>query len=411
MATFTNAGGSNDGVVGTTTSHDASGVVGNNSDATARNANKPSGHGVLGATQVPDGAGVFGVHAGFGIGTGGVGLIGVWGGSLNGVGVLGVSAPPGAKGGDGVQGITNSEFRNGIYGRNESNVARGNNAPAGNGVLGYSRVPDGAGVMGVGAGGAIGVQGASTGHAIMGKGARGVTGIGSLSGVWGIAEGSGWAGLFNGPILVSESAIFQRDVTVVHPAGECVHAETESTTQSAVAIYQKNADSDTAALFVKHEGRRNAAFFDGNVVVTGDLTFTDAADCAEDFDIAEGDLAEAGTVMVLGANGRLETCTRAYDKRVMGIVSGAASYRPGIVLDKRPDLPGRKPIALMGKVFCKVDASHGEVQAGDLLTTSPTPGHAMRADAGAAAFGTVIGKAMQPLGHGCGLVAVLVGLR
>ena len=71
---------------------------------------------------MPDGAGVFGVHAGVGIGSGGLGLIGVWGGSVNGVGVLGISAPPGAKGGDGVQGITNSEIRNGVYGRNDSTV-------------------------------------------------------------------------------------------------------------------------------------------------------------------------------------------------------------------------------------------------------------------------------------------------
>jgi len=200
-------------------------------------------------------------------------------------------------------------------------------------------------------------------------------------------------------------------VQAIHPSGEAVHAETMSTTMSAVAIYQKNAGSDSAALFVKHEGRKNAAFFDGNVVVTGDLVFTDAADCAEDFDIADSDLSEPGTVMVLGGSGRLEACARAYDKRVIGVISGAASYRPGIVLDKRPDLPGRKPIALIGKVFCKVDAGHGGVEVGDLLTTSSTVGHAMRADAGAAAGGTVIGKAMQPLAHGCGLIAVLVGLR
>jgi len=411
LATLTNPGGSGDGVVGTTTSHDANGVVGNNSDATARNANKPSGHGVLGATQVPDGAGVFGLHAGFGIGSGGVGLIGVWGGSLNGVGVLGVSAPPGLKGGDGVQGVTNNEIRNGIYGRNESTVARGIKDSTGNGVLGFSNVPDGAGVLGVSGNNGIGVQGASSGHAIMGKGGFGVTGIGTQSGVWGIAQGTGWAGLFNGPILVSETAYFQRDVQAIHPSGEAVHAETMSTTMSAVAIYQKNAGSDSAALFVKHEGRKNAAFFDGNVVVTGDLVFTDAADCAEDFDIADSDLSEPGTVMVLGGSGRLEACARAYDKRVIGVISGAASYRPGIVLDKRPDLPGRKPIALIGKVFCKVDAGHGGVEVGDLLTTSSTVGHAMRADAGAAAGGTVIGKAMQPLAHGCGLIAVLVGLR
>lgn len=411
MATFTNPGGASDGVVGTTTSHDANGVVGRNSDATPRNANKPSGHGVFGSTQTPDGAGVFGGHSGMGVGAGGVGLIGVWGGSVNGVGVLGVSAPPGAKGGDGVQGITNSEIRNGIYGRNVSTTTRGNAEPAGNGVLGYSSVPNGAGVMGLSGAGGIGVQGASSGHAVMGKGGFGVTGIGSIIGIWGIAEGSGWAGQFSGPVLVRDSAYFERDVTVIHPAGECVHAETQSTTVSAVAVFQKNASSDTAALYVRHDGGKTAAFFDGNVVVTGDIVFTNAADCAEEFDVVEAGLAEPGTVMVLGADGRLEPCSRAYDRRVIGVVSGAASYRPGIVLDKRPELPGRRPIALMGKVFCKVDADHGALEVGDLLTTSPTEGHAMRAESGAIACGAVIGKAMQSLDQGCGLVAVLVALQ
>jgi hypothetical protein len=411
MATFTNAGANSDGVVGTTTSHDANGVVGRNSDATPRNANKPSGHGVFGATQVPDGAGVFGGHAGLGIGAGGVGLIGVWGGSVNGVGVLGVSAPPGAKGGDGVQGITNSEIRNGIYGRNDSTTTRGNDHPAGNGVLGYSRVPNGAGVMGVSGAGGFGVQGASTGHAVIGKGGFGVTGMGSIIGVWGIGQGSGWAGQFSGPVLVTGSAYFQQDVTVLNPAGECVHAETQSTTVAAVAVYQKNASSDSAALYAKHDGGRTAAFFDGNIVVTGDIVLTNAADCAEDFDVVEAELAEPGTVMVLGADGRLEPCTRAYDKRVIGVISGAASCRPGIVLDKRPELTGRMPIALLGKVFCKVDAGHGALEVGDLLTTSPTEGHAMRAESGATAFGTVIGKAMQALDQGRGLIAVLVALQ
>ena len=411
MPTFTNPGGNNNGVVGTTTSHDANGVVGHNSDTTARNANKPSGHGVFGGTQVPDGAGVFGVHAGFGIGSGGLGLVGVWGGSANGVGVLGISAPPGAKGGDGVQGIANSEIRNGIYGRNDSTTKRGTADPAGNGVLGYTRVPDGAGVMGVASGGGIGVQGASTGHAVMGKGGFGVTGMGSIIGVWGIAQGTGWAGQFTGDVLVTGSAYFQRDVTVIRPAGECVHAETQSHTEAAIAAYQKNPTADSAALYAKHDGGRTAAFFEGNVVVTGDIILTNAADCAEDFDVAEAALDEPGTVMVLGADGRLEPCSRAYDKRVVGVVSGAASFRPGIVLDKRCDLAGRRPIALMGKVFCKVDAAHGKIEVGDLLTTSPTEGHAMRADSVAAAFGAVIGKAMQPLDQACGLIAVLVALQ
>jgi hypothetical protein len=57
VATFTNAGANTNGVVGTTSTHDANGVVGHNSDATPRNANKASGHGVFGGTLVPDGAG------------------------------------------------------------------------------------------------------------------------------------------------------------------------------------------------------------------------------------------------------------------------------------------------------------------------------------------------------------------
>jgi hypothetical protein len=413
MATFTNDGSNNNGVVGTTASHDANGVVGHNSDSTARNASKPSGHGVFGDTQVPDGAGVFGAHTGLGIGSGGVGLIGVWGGSVNGVGVVGISAPPGAKGGDGVQGITNSEIRNGIYGRNDSTTKRDNNDPAGNGVFGYTRVPDGAGVMGVSGAGGIGVSGASTGYGVLGKGGIiGVTGMGSHIGVWGIADGTaGWAGQFTGDVLVTGSAYFQRDVTVINPTGECVHAETQSTTVSAIAAFQKNATSNTAALYAKHDGGRAAAFFDGNVVVTGDIVLTNAADCAEDFDVAEAGLSEPGTVMVLGADGCLEACARAYDKRVIGVVSGAGGFRPGIVLDQQSDVPGRRPIALMGKVFCKVDADHGKVEVGDLLTTSPTEGHAMRADLVAVAFGTVIGKAMQPLDQGRGLIAILVALQ
>jgi hypothetical protein len=360
---------------------------------------------------VPDGAGIFGAHAGVGIGSGGVGLIGVWGGSVNGVGVVGISAPPGQKGGDGVQGITNSEIRNGIYGRNDSTTARGNNDPAGNGVFGYTRMPDGAGVMGVSGAGGTGVAGASTGHAVMGKGGFGVTGMGSIIGVWGIGEGAGWAGQFSGPVLVSGPSFFQSTVTAINAAGEAINAQTQSVNVAAIAAYQKNAGSDSAAFYAKHDGGSTAGFFEGNVVVTGDIVLTNAADCAEEFDIAESALDEPGTVMVLGEAGRLEACSRAYDKRVVGIISGAESLRPGIVLDKRTDVEGRRPIALMGKVFCKVDADHGAVAVGDLLTTSPTEGHAMRAQCVPEAFGAVLGKALQALDTGGGMIAVLVALQ
>jgi hypothetical protein len=62
-------------------------------------------------------------------------------------------------------------------------------------------------------------------------------------------------------------------------------------------------------------------------------------------------------------------------------------------------------------VYCKVDAGYGAIEAGDLLTTSPTSGHAMRTSDPARAFGAVIGKALQPLSDGVGLIPVLVALQ
>jgi hypothetical protein len=67
------------------------------------------------------------------------------------------------------------------------------------------------------------------------------------------------------------------------------------------------------------------------------------------------------------------------------------------------------PIALSGTVVCKVDAGYGAIRVGDLLTTSATAGHAMRAPE--AIPGTIIGKALESLDTGTGLIKVLVMLR
>jgi hypothetical protein len=154
-----------------------------------------------------------------------------------------------------------------------------------------------------------------------------------------------------------------------------------------------------------------AGYFEGNVVVTGDITMANAADCAEEFDIGSAAAAEPGTVMVFGKDGMLLPCQQAYDKRVVGVTSGAGEYKPGIVLDRRPSDQTRQAIALMGKVLSKVDAGYGAVEVVDLLTTSPTPGHAMKAQDPTKAFGAVIGKAMRPLAAGQGTIPVLIALQ
>ena len=153
-----------------------------------------------------------------------------------------------------------------------------------------------------------------------------------------------------------------------------------------------------------------AGRFEGDVEVTGDIRLLNA-DCAEEFDIAGVEAIEPGTVMVLGEEGDLKPSDHAYDKRVAGVISGAGGYKPGIVLDKQPTQRSRLPVALLGKVFCKVDAGPAPVEVGDLLTTSDTPGHAMKAGDASKAFGSVIGKALRPLKTGRGLIPILIALQ
>jgi hypothetical protein len=214
---------------------------------------------------------------------------------------------------------------------------------------------------------------------------------------------------------------------------EGVHAETQSPTTAAMAAYQMNPNSDSAALYAKHTGKRTAAFFEGdvrstgkgffdsdvrtagNIVASGSVTCLDVnltgADCAEEFEAPHAGETEPGAVMSLAQDGLLTLSNVAYDKKVAGVVSGAGDYKPGIVLDRRQGSGKRVPIALVGKVYCKVDAQYGAVEIGDLLTTSPTPGHAMKADDPLKAFGAVIGKALRSLDEGQGLIPILVTLQ
>lgn len=154
---------------------------------------------------------------------------------------------------------------------------------------------------------------------------------------------------------------------------------------------------------------RIGGFFKGDVEVTGDIRMLSGHDCAEDFEIAER--VEPGTVVVLGEEGVLRQSRRAYDKCVAGVVSGAGDFKPGIILGDHDPSGKSQPIGLVGRVFCKVDAQSAPIEVGDLLTTSSTPGHAMKAGDPMQAFGAVIGKALRPLKEGLGLIPILIALQ
>ena len=192
---------------------------------------------------------------------------------------------------------------------------------------------------------------------------------------------------------------------------EGIYAETKSLTNAAIAGFQSNPASTSAAIYGVHITGGTAAFFQGNVIVTGDISFP-GADFAEDFTIKDEVLAEPGTVMALNGTGELVPCVDQYDKKVVGVVAGAGSHRTGIIMDKQEKSDVRRqPIALVGKVFCKVDASYGPIEVGDLLTSSATHGYAMLASDPTRAFGAILGKAMAPLGNGLGLIPILISLQ
>jgi len=62
-------------------------------------------------------------------------------------------------------------------------------------------------------------------------------------------------------------------------------------------------------------------------------------------------------------------------------------------------------------VEVKASAENGAINPGDLLTTSNTPGYAMKSTDTARDRGAVIGKALEPLRAGKGKIAILVMLK
>jgi hypothetical protein len=154
-----------------------------------------------------------------------------------------------------------------------------------------------------------------------------------------------------------------------------------------------------------------------------------ATDLANLVEVAEA--VTPGHVLVIDPSrpGLMSLARAPGDAAVFGIVAA----QPGVVLGASPPLAvdagaegaavgagpstgdgqaagtAQVPVALSGVVLCKVDASYGAVRPGDLLTTSPTPGHAMRAFEPQP--GTILGKALEPLDSGTGLIRILVMLR
>jgi hypothetical protein len=305
------------------------------------------------------------------VGTGHRGVVGesqdyqgVYGHSITNAGVVGVS----------------QDFH-GIYGESHSvhnGALFGTNVGAGFGVIGLGLI----GVSGEATTGGlkgVGVRGVSPGgDGVFGRGHRGVRGESDeYQGVSGWSNGN--AGVFG-----------------------------ESNKLS--GVYAISHDPQNAGLYATNDKGGPAAFFQGNIDVTGAINML-GGDIAEDFDADDGVAILPGSVVCINDSGRVGLSSRAYDTAVVGVVAGATGFHPALRLDREPTGHARLPVTLVGKVMCMVDASFAPVRAGDLLTSSETPGHAMKLLTNETAVGAILGKALGPLDHGRGLIPVLAMLR
>jgi len=314
-----------------------------------------SGRGVAGAVNGPSAWGVYGLSVGTG-----KGVVGEASSAAGGVGVHGKSA-----GGDGVVGESISATKSGVYGFNTSS-------------------------------GGYGIFGRNTATASVGY-------LGGLHGVWGIAS----AGLAHGGYFETSgglaAGVYGKSTASIGYGG--VFEATGANAFGLLAIGPSGGAPGAAAIFR------------GNVQVRSRATEAVLIELGEGLDYAEGFPTEQdsriapGAVLVIAGDGsgRLVLASEAYDTHVAGVVAGANGLGSAVRL-----APGRfdHDVALAGRVYCNVDAGHGEVRPGDLLTTSPTPGHAMAARDRERAPGAILGKAMEGMSEGRrGQILVLVTLQ
>jgi hypothetical protein len=138
-------------------------------------------------------------------------------------------------------------------------------------------------------------------------------------------------------------------------------------------------------------------------------------DLAENY-LSDNDLAPGDVVCLDRNDDKIILSHKPDDLMVAGVIS----TEPGFLLNAKHDDDLRKdnlvayPVALRGRVPCKVVDEIGSIKRGDLLTTSSTTGHAMKASplnvGGIEIYrpGTIIGKALASHESGRGVIEVLI---
>jgi hypothetical protein len=146
---------------------------------------------------------------------------------------------------------------------------------------------------------------------------------------------------------------------------------------------------------------------ESNGAVASDDTFYSwGADFAEMLPAVDG--LEPGDVLVIGPDGKLTKSTEPYQPTVVGVYSTKPGFVGGHPVEGA--LAGEIPLAVVGVVPVKVSTENGAIKPGDLLVASSISGYAMKAGSNPPQ-GTVIGKALEKLDAGTGVIKMLATLQ
>jgi len=148
--------------------------------------------------------------------------------------------------------------------------------------------------------------------------------------------------------------------------------------------------------------------FDGMIDIQNTKDTKDfPVNIVEYFVVNETEFISPGDILMTSEEGQciLEKSHLEYNKTVIGIVSG----NPVIKINNAGTKEKVYPVALGGKVFCKVDARLNPINPGDLIVSSSTPGCGMKGTVDSFdKIGTVLGKALDSIQEGIGIIPIYI---
>ena len=244
--------------------------------------------------------------------------------------------------------------------------------------------------------------------------------------VYGINNATnGWAGYFTGRGYFGNNVEINNKIKL-KPQGHGQGGEIEMYDDNGTETIQMRAGQTTTngaeIILYKADGTKtielDAEWGDGGPgrIVTDELQITGGSDLAEYFDITSEDSKAIVPGMAVSIDpkhtGKLTIARSAYDKAVVGVISGADGINPGLLMSQDGSIAdGEHAVAIAGRVSVLADARFGKIRPGDFLTTSPRAGYVMKATNKKRASGAVIGKAMSGLEKGEGHVLILINLQ